>query len=312
VLNRKPNISPEVQKRVNDSIKKLDYRVNLRAKGLVQKSSDIIGVIASDITNPPISQFIEAFASRLHENSLGILLGNSGNDIRKEFEFIDLFVERKARGIIYTGKEITEEHVHKLNDCPIPLLVVSQEHEQLKCPVVVFDNYQASYDVVRLLLEKGHSRIGFISCPIEDKHAGLLRQRGYRNALKDVGIAFEEPLLQYADFTMESGYLAAERILEQAKELPTVIYGATDQIAIGALKCLRDKSFRVPDDIAIFGFDNIPVASKLVPSLSSVNLDHYEMGYFSADMLLKMAETSGVGIKKVIFSHSIILRESCR
>lgn len=313
MLNQKQNISVDVQKRVNSAIKKLKYRVNLRAKSLVQNSSNIVGVIAADIVNPPISMFIDALSERFYEKGLGILLGNSRNDIRKEFEFIDLFSARKARGIIFTGEKITEEHIKKLNGCNIPILVFGQDHEELNCPVIVFDNYQASYDVVKLLIDKGHRNIGFISCPIEDKHAGFLRQKGYRKALFDNGIQFNSSLLQYAEFTMDSGYRAMEKMLKTSKIIPTAVFGATDNIAIGAMKFLYEKEYSIPGDISIFGFDNIPVASKLIPSLSSVELDHYESGIFAADLLFQMTDPAfSGGIKKVIFRHKIILRESCR
>ncbi len=313
MLNQKQNISVDVQKRVNSAIKKLKYRVNLRAKSLVQNSSNIVGVIAADIVNPPISMFIDALSERFYEKGLGILLGNSRNDIRKEFEFIDLFSARKARGIIFTGEKITEEHIKKLNGCNIPILVFGQDHEELNCPVIVFDNYQASYDVVKLLIDKGHRNIGFISCPIEDKHAGFLRQKGYRKALFDNGIQFNSSLLQYAEFTMDSGYKAMEKMLKSSKIIPTAVFGATDNIAIGAMKFLYEKEYSIPGDISIFGFDNIPVASKLIPSLSSVELDHYESGIFAADLLFQMTDPAfSGGIKKVIFRHKIILRESCR
>ncbi|MCK5153864.1 MAG: substrate-binding domain-containing protein [Spirochaetales bacterium] len=232
--------------------------------------------------------------------------------MHKEFEFIDLFTARKARGIIFTGEKITEEHVKKFNSCRIPVLVVDQEHEGLNCPVIVFDNYQAGYDVVKLLISRGHRDIGFISCPSEDKHAGFLRQKGYRDALSDHGILFNEALLQYAEFTMKSGYRAMEKMLKDFGNIPSVVFGATDNIAIGAMKFLHRKKYSVPEDISVFGFDNIPVASKLIPSLSSVELDHYECGTFAADFLFQLTDPpfSG-GIKKVIFRHRIIIRESC-
>jgi DNA-binding LacI/PurR family transcriptional regulator len=251
-------------------------------------------------------------SARFHEKGLGILLGNSRNDMHKEFEFIDLFTARKARGIIFTGEKITEEHIKKFNSCEIPLLVVDQEHEELNCPVIVFDNYQASYDVVKLLFAHGHKDIGFISCPTEDRHAGLLRQKGYRDALLDHGIQFNQALLQYAEFTMDSGYRAMEKMFKEFGDVPSVIFGATDNIAIGAMKFLHQKKYSIPGDISVFGFDNIPVSSKLIPSLSSVELDHYECGTFAADFLFQLADApSSGGIKKVVFRHRIIIRESC-
>lgn len=289
----------------------MDYRVNLRARGLVQKSSNVIGVIASDITNPTTSLFIDALSARFHEQGCGILLGNSDNDISREFEFIDLFTAKNARGIIFSGERITKEHVQKINNCPIPILIAYQEHKDLISPTIVFDDYRASYDVVRLLIKKGHRRIGFISCPMEDKHAGLLRRKAYTDAMNESNFKVEESWIQYADFTMESGYQAAERILEKTSLKPSVIFGSTDLIAIGALKFLKGKGYKIPEDIAVIGFDNIPAASRLVPSLSSVELDHFEMGVFSADMLSRIIKNSGSSLIKVTFRHKIILRESC-
>ena len=312
VVNRKKNISITTQKRVNAAIKKLDYRVNLRAKSLVTKTSNIIGVVVADITNPTISSFVDALSARFHEYGIGLLLGNSGYQVKKEFKYLDIFQARKVRGVIYTGKEITLDHIRKLNEYSLPLIVGFQEHKELQCPVVVFDNYQASYDVARLLLDHGHDRIGFVSFPLEDRQVGFLRQKGYIDALKAAGHEPGNGYVQHADFTMKAGYEAAERMVEQADPLPTVIFGATDRIAIGVMKYLKHRKFRIPEDISVFGFDNIPIASKLIPSLSSVMLDHYELGLVVADMLDKMFGNPKTVIKKVICRHQIICRESCK
>lgn len=310
VINNRKYISPEVRRRVETEIRRLGYRVNLTARNLVEQSSSVVGVVVADVSNPPISRFVDGLSERFHEYGVQTLLGSSGYAKERELELLELFHAKRARGIIFTGKEITEQHLEILNSSQVPVIVPLQEREGLDWPVVIFDNYQASFDVVQYLIARGHRRIGFISCPLEDLHSGYLRQNGYLSALRDAGVGREASYLQHADFTMESGAAAVQRMLDDSRQPPTAIFCATDLIAIGAMNHLRKAGIRVPDDVCIFGFDNLPVASKLIPSLSSVHLDHYELGRFVADLLDKLAARSTPHIKKVVFRHEIIVRES--
>lgn len=310
VINNKKHISAEVRRRVEAEIRRLGYRVNLTARSLVEQSSNVVGVVVADISNPPISRFVDGLSERLHEYGIQTLLGSSGHLKQREFEFLELFHAKRARGIIFTSKEITDRHLGLLNSSPVPVIVPLQEREGLDWPVVIFDNFQASFEVVQYLIARGHRRIGFVSCPLEDVHSGYLRQNGYLSALNDAGIGREPSYLQYADFTMEAGAAAVARMLETSRETPTAIFCATDLIAIGAMNYLRGAGIRVPDDICIFGFDNLPVSAKLIPSLSSVHLDHYELGRFVADLLDKLSAHATPHIKKVVFRHEIIVRES--
>lgn len=310
VINNRKHISPEVRRRVEAEVRRLGYRVNLTAKSLVERSSNVVGVIVADLSNPPISQFVDGLSERFHEYGVQPLLGSSGYSEEREMEFLELFHAKRARGIIFTGKEITERHLSVLNSSQTPVIVPLQERDGLAWPVVIFDNFQASFEVVQYLIGRGHRRIGFISCPLEDLHSGYLRQSGYLSALRDSGIGREAAYLQHADFTMESGASAVDRMLAGSKERPTAVFCATDLIAIGAMKYLRSVGMKVPDDICVFGFDNLPVSSKLIPSLSSVHLDHYELGRFVADLLDKLVARATPHIKKVVFRHEIIVRES--
>lgn len=310
VINNHHNISPEARSRVEAEIRRLGYRVNLTAKSLAERTSNVVGVVVADVSNPPMSRFVDGLSERLHEYGVQTLLGSTGYSIEREVELVELFYARRVRGVIFTGKKITERHVELLNSSTVPVIVPLQENDELTWPVVVFDNYQASLEVVQYLIRRGHRRIGFISCPLEDLHSGYLRQKGYLSALDEAGIGREASYLQHADFTMESGAAAVKRMISGSNQPPTAIFCATDLIAIGAMNYLKTAGMRIPEDICVFGFDNLPVSSKLIPSLSSVHLDHYELGLFIADLLDKLSARAAPHLKRVVFRHEIILRES--
>lgn len=309
VLNRGEG-SEEVKQRVNRAVKRLNYQVSASARGLKQKFTNIVGVIVADISNPPTSQMFHGVARIMHSNRMTVMLGNSEAEAGRELDLIDMFARQRVAGIVYAGKGITEEVAEALNAFPSPVVVATQESTETRWPTVLFDNYRASYNVARRLIEQGHRRIGYISAPLDDIQAGLRRQQGHLDAVAAAGIREATGYLQHAEFSVASGYAAMERMLDQGAKPPTAVAAGSDLIAIGAMRCLRDREFHVPREVSLFGFDNIPVCSKLIPSLSSVWLDFYELGEVCADLLYRMVGRGETQVERVVLNHKIEIRES--
>lgn len=309
VLNRGEG-SEEVKQRVNRAVKLLNYQISASARGLKQKFTNIVGIIVADISNPPTSQMFHGVARVMHEHQMTVMLGNSEAETSRELELIEMFARQRVAGVIYAGKGVTEEAAEALNAFPSPVVVAAQESEETRWPTVLFDNYGASYDVARRIIENGHRRIGYISAPLDDREAGHRRQEGHLDAVTAAGIREVPGYVQHAEFSVASGYAAMERMLSQAPDAPTAVAAGSDLIAIGAMRCLRDRNIRVPEEISLFGFDDIPVCSKLIPSLSSVWLDFYELGEVCADLLYRMVGRGETQVERVVLHHNIKVRES--
>ncbi|MFW6337282.1 MAG: LacI family DNA-binding transcriptional regulator [Alkalispirochaetaceae bacterium] len=309
VLNRGEG-SEEVKRRVNRAVKLLNYQVSASARGLKRKFTNIVGVIVADISNPPTSQMFHGVARVMHDHRMTVMLGNSEAEAKRELELIEMFARQRAAGVIYAGKGVSERAAEALNAFPSPVVVATQESPETRWPTVLFDNYRASYEVTSKLIDRGHRRIGYISAPLDDREAGVRRQEGHLDALAAAGIREVPGYLQHAEFSVASGYAAMERMLLQAPEPPTAVATGSDLIAIGAMRSLRDQNIRVPEEVSLFGFDNIPVCSKLIPSLSSVWLDFYELGEVCADLLYRMVGRGETQVERVILHHKIEIRES--
>lgn len=309
VLNKGTG-SPDVIHRVTQAVNELKYRVSDTARGLKQGVTNIVGVIVADISNPPTSSMFRGVARVMHTHGQRVILGNSEATPERELELLEMFARQHVAGVIYAGKGISEEVADALNAFPTPVVVAAQESRDTRWPSVVFDNYRASFEVVQTLIRHGHQRIGFVSAPLDDQQAGRRRQQGHLAALNDASLPQPQGSIQHAEFSVASGYAAMVRMLDQAPSPPTAVAAASDLIAIGAMRALRDRGIRIPRDISLFGFDDIPVCSRLIPSLSSVWLDFSELGETCADLLHRMTERGGTQVERVVLSHDIRVRES--
>jgi LacI family transcriptional regulator len=309
VLNGR-SASPETAERVLAAVQDLDYQVSVSARGLAKRYADIVGVIVADISNPPISRMFHGIVETLHRAGLAVMLGNSESDPWNELELIEMFAAQRARGVIYTGPALPDSLCRALNGFPGPVVVAAQQHPDLQHPTLLFDNYGASRDLVSYMVSRGHREIAFISGPLSDPQAGAARRRGYIDELESSGIAVASSYVEEAGFSIDEGYAAMTRIMDRSPDPPTAVYGASDLIAIGAMRCLHDCGVSVPDRVSVFGFDNIPMGAQSVPSLSSVELDFYELGELSATLLRRLIERKESQVSRVVFRHNIICRES--
>ncbi len=304
--------SEDVLRRVQRAARTLDYQVSESARGLKQRQTNIVGVIVADISNPPTSRMFHGVARIMHTHGMTVMLGNSEAVPGKEMELLEMFGRQHVAGVVYAGKGVTEEVAAALNEFSAPVVVAAQESRSTRWPMVLFGNYRASYEVTTTLINHGHRDIGYISAPLDDQQAGRRRQRGHLDAMEAAGIFASQGYMQHAEFSVASGYAAMARMLDEAPHPPTAVATGSDLIAIGAMRCLRDRGISIPGDISIFGFDDIPVCSKLVPSLSSVWLDFHELGEVCADLLYRMVGRGDTQVERVVLSHKMELRESIR
>jgi DNA-binding LacI/PurR family transcriptional regulator len=314
VINNTAKISVETRRRVEEAIKNANYRPNSLARELQQKRTNTIGVIISvaELGNLALSVALNAIADILNQNGYNMMIVNSRFHVDEEIVFFHTFQEKRVDGILYFATGFSESHYELLKNYPIPIVIIGQNYKELDIPCVIFDDYAAAISATQHLINKGHTEIGFIGCPMYDEATGVERRRGFEQALKKNALALHEENCYTGDFSLLSGYEGMESIINNAKIMPTGIFATTDFMAMGAICCLKDHGFNVPEDISIIGFDDVNVAAYYSPKLTTIRTDKNAIGVIGANTLLKLIQKEELTIKKSIVSYELVERESVR
>jgi LacI family transcriptional regulator len=289
VLNNEetPNIPDETRQRVLDAVAALGYRPNVLAQSLRMKRSGIIGFVTDEIAiTPHAGKIFEGAQDIAWENGKILILVNT--KAKRDFEntAIDLLLGRQVEGIIYATMFHHPVNVPAaLREIPTVLLDCFVEDRQM--PSVVPDEYKGGYTATKYLLDHNHRRIGFIN-NIDDIPATMERLEGYKDALKSYGVPFA-PTLVYKDQSIqEGGYRGALDLLRQDNR-PTALFCFNDRMAMGAYDAIRKLNLRIPQDVAVVGFDNQElIAGHLYPPLTTMELPHYQMGSWAAQHLVEL------------------------
>ncbi|TCT19897.1 LacI family transcriptional regulator [Melghiribacillus thermohalophilus] len=310
VVNGNPNVKPSTRKKVLDAIEKLGYRPNAVARGLASKKTTTVGVIIPDISSvffAELARGIEDIATMYKYN---IILSNSDQNKNKEIHLINTMLGKQVDGIVFMGGTITEDHIKEFKSAPVPVVLAATVDETSEIPSVNIDYEQASYEAVQLLLKHGNKRIAIVSGPL-DTVINDEKIVGYRKALNEAGISFDEELLVKGDYTYQSGLDAAEYLLK-LKEPPTAIFAASDEMALGVVHGIQDRGLQVPGDIEVFGFDNTKLATMIRPTLTTVVQPMYDIGAVSMRLLTKYMNHEEVTEQNVILPHRIVERNSTK
>lgn len=311
VVNGNPNVKPTTRKKVIEAIKRLGYRPNAVARGLASKKTTTVGVIIPDISSvfyAELARGIEDIATMYKYN---MILCNSDQNHDKELRLVNTLLEKQVDGILFMGNKITEEHVQMFQSTHVPIILSSTRDAKCELPSVNIDYKQATYDATQLLIEKGHTRIAFISGPVEDPLTGLERIDGYKWALQKAGHPIDENMIVYGDYRYQSGLDVTKHLLE-LEEIPSAILAMSDEMAIGAMHCCQDNGLSIPEDMEVIGFDNTRLTSMVRPRLTSVVQPMYDIGAVSMRLLTKYLNNEPVEDDTVILPHRIEERDSTK
>ena len=307
VINQSPHkVSETARIRILEAVKELDYRPNALAQGLIMKRSMTIGTIIPDISNPYYAEIVRGIQDVAEEFGYAVVLQNTDRTKNRIIRCIQVLREKRADGIIFSGGIIhAYETLSSLKELTGRVVVIGR-HE-VDFPAVRVDNMGGATQAVQHLLELGHERIGFISGP-KMSTSSIDRLKGYKNALAQNGRHFDAGLVKQGNLTPESGFQAAKEVLGR-RERPTAILASNDLMAFGAIRAARSLGFRVPQDLSVVGFDNIPLSSYFEPPLTTVEIPMHSVGTASMQMLADLL--SGREFSRVrLFTTRLLVRES--
>ncbi|QJR82287.1 LacI family transcriptional regulator [Alteromonas pelagimontana] len=299
-------VSKESLKRVNQAIDKLQYRPNLTSQKFRLQRTNTIVVLVPNIANLFFASLISGIEDTAAKYGYNVLLGDTRDITSREKEFINLVETRQADGII----QLRPHHKESLlPNCNVKAVNAAGCANTPYLSVRI-DNTEAAYKVVKYLLDQGHRKIGVISGLKDNPHTRD-RMLGYRQALQQANIAFNDDYVIEGDFTLWSGLNAVQHFA-QLKDKPTALFCMNDEMAIGAIKGLKEKGLRVPQDISVTGFDDLEVSNYSDPPLTTVRQPGVKIGEKAAELLFQMIEGTEPKLIEYILPFELIIRESTR
>jgi LacI family transcriptional regulator len=311
VVNGNPNVKPVTRKKVLEVIERLGYRPNAVARGLASKKTTTVGVIIPDISSifyAELARGIEDIATMYKYN---IILSNSDQNPEKELHLFNTMLGKQVDGIVFMSGNITEEHVAEFEKSSAPIVLAGSIEESKTVPSVNIDYEQAVYDAVKEFIEKGHKHIAFVIGPLYEPKNSQKKLVGYKRALEEAGIPFNEDFIVEGDYTYDSGIEAFDKLMESA-EKPTAILVGSDEMALGVVHGAEDKGYRIPDDFEIITSDNTRLSLMVRPQLTTLVQPLYDIGAVAMRLLTKLMNKEKVSESAVILPHRIEHRQSTK
>ncbi len=315
VLNQVEGISitPETRQRVLDAARQLNYHPDATGRRLATGKTHLIGLVisqspdrvAADAFLPHVMHGLQQAAQR---HSFHILF--HAQPPGQAHLYTHLISERHVDGIVLSGPRTDDAALPKLHREGVPLVLMGQLPDS-NIPFVDVDNVGGARMAVEHLLDQGHARIGMITNAPLNYTASRDRLEGYKAAIKARGVRFDKRLVRLGDFTETSGEKAINSLLK-VSPLPSAVFVASDVVAVGVLRALKARGLRVPGDMSLVGFDDVPVASYLDPPLTTVRLPAYGLGWGAADRLIRLIAGEELDQLGVLLETELIVRESTR
>lgn len=308
VINGTIPVDDATREKVEEAIRKMNFKPNLLARGLRAKSGHMIGLAVPEILHQTFAYFVKYTEECALEQGYNLILGNTHNDPEVEERFIDSLLQRNIDGIIFSRVSDKSRMLHIVDRTEVPIVVLDRALDVEDVPTVILDNYRAGELAGDHLVSLGHTNIGCITGPLD---ISLSRERlnGFKSALYRRGVDLPDSHVFEGDFKYESGVESMKKLLETGTRV-TAIWAQSDLMAIGALNVLRKKDIPVPGEISIMGMDNISFSEIKVPALTTIAQPYREMCSAAVEMILMQKEGRKLDQTKQVLSPQLIVRES--
>lgn len=292
VVNDGPRpVTEETRRKVERAIEQLGYQPNQIARSLTTKRTNTLGFLIPDILNPIHAAMAKSFEDALPDNEYGLLLANSDESPEVELEHLKVFISKQVDGIAMTPTGGNRRFLFSLVESGKPLVLLDRQLEGMETDCVLFDNVEGTCQAVRHLVELGHSKIALINLP----HAltpGRERAEGYERALLEAGLTVDQNLIREGRFKADSVAMLLESLLQKDPP-PTAIMVASNRLLEGVFQYVKRRGIRVPDDLALCVFDDVPHFSYFNPTITAVAADVADFSRQAAQMLLERIAGEG-------------------
>ena len=307
------SLSEEKREIIKKVIEETGYVPNLTARSLRQQRSDSIGVIVPKFNSDSVSNLIEGVSTVLNKAGYMAIFGNAENDEKREVEYMRLMQEANIAGILLMGTVITPKHIGIFRNSKIPVVVCGQNHPAVTC--VYHDDKGAAAEITRYIINKGRRKLAFVGAVETDVSVGVNRRLGVEEAMREAGLDPETLVRTQVFFTGEDGYKGMKEILDGGFT-PDGVICATDTIAVGAIKALKERGLSIPGDVSVGGIGGSMAGTIITPALTTVQLFHRESGERGTRLLLTLIEQQRehpeekLPITQTMFGYFLIERDS--
>lgn len=314
-LNNRSGVSEKTRNRILKIAERMHYRPNLVAKSLISQHTRTIGLIIPSITDPfypEIERGVEKIAA---ESGYAVIASNTYGSLDAERRSIDILRSRGVDGIILTTVEIDDPHIKTLVEDEFPFVLISRysmEPELTnKMNYVVVDNYSGGYQAIEHLYRLGHDRIAILEGPRKTSTA-MQKTEGALKAMENLGLKPDHGLIVECGYVRKKAKDATKRLLSGKNHLPSAFFCQDDNMALGAREAILAAGMKVPEDVAVVGYDDIDTASLSGIDLTTVRQDQFEMGSLGVKILLDRIEgTTPAMVNKIVLEAKLVKRKSC-
>lgn len=313
VLNHPDSVAPDTKEHILNVMQSLDYTPNWFARGLKLNRTGVIALLIPEILDLGYMEIAKGVEDVAHQKNYNIMLCNTEEDRSKEKGYIENFIARKVDGIILVSSSLKKSEIIQLKKQEISVVLIGKNEEHAGENLVYTDIKAAAGEAIKHMLEIGHRKIGMV-CGARPKAENAEKLEGFRKTLSEEGVECPPEYIVEAENSIEGGYLGVSKLLTLA-DRPEAVFVTSDIMAIGAMEKIKQSGLKIPQDIAVVGFDNLKISGFMEPKLTTVAKPMYRMGLVAARLLFDlMDEDAGQDDgepQEILIQSKLKVRKSC-
>ncbi len=308
VINNNSNVSDKTRQKVLAAMAALDYRPNTIAQSLASSCSNSVGVLVSQLDGPYYGPMMAEIEAALRAQNKHVIIAVGHSDAAVEQDSVEFLLSRGCDALILDVEAVSDDYLVQLINRAVPVVLINRYIAAVEPHCIYLDNELGGYLATRHLVEQGHRSIAYISGP-KAKHDANERLTGHQKALAEGGLVFDPALCFEGNYKEEGGELGMLQLLATGKPFSALVC-ANDQMASGAIAVCLEKGLRIPQDLSVVGYDNVPFAKYISPKLTTVNNPIHEMGKMAAFWVLKQVYQTADTQVSSVFVPELVVRGS--
>jgi LacI family transcriptional regulator len=308
VINEKGEVSEATRERVLAVIEELGYRPSGIARGLATQRTGTLGLVVPDVANPFFADVARGVEHGAYAEGYNVFLCNTEEDPERELAVLKSLEEKRVDGLVLCSSRLEEAELRTVVSRHRKVVLVNRLLEGDSVGSVLIDDEKGGWLATRLLIEAGHRAIGYLSGPAVS-HSGRQRAKGYRAALEDADVNCDVSWVRHFPPMVAGGQEVAHELLITQPEI-SALFCYNDLVAVGALQACSELGRRVPDDVAVVGYDDIPLAALVTPALTTCRVPRYELGSQTVALLLDQINDCSDDCQEIVLAPELVVRAS--
>jgi len=307
-LNNKPDISYQVKQKIKKVAERLGYSPNALARSLKAKKTSSIGVLIADIADPFFAPIVKGIENTARQMGYSIILCDTGEEYEQEKLALQMMLEKRVDGLLITPSQTEYGDILELKRKKVPFVLLGRHFDLVESDYVITDEIKGAFSATDYLIKKGHKKILFMNGP---NYISSAKERlvGYKRALQEHAVLFDKSLVKEGALKMEDGYRIMKQILCSETKF-TAVFAYCDFVVLGIMQALEEAKLKIPEDIAIVGYDDVVFAGFLQVPLTTVHIPKYELGKEAMKLLKKKIDEEILEPQAVILETKLVIRKS--